>query len=282
MTALGPGDMRARHRSWLVLALAAVRILAGFSLAWPLSALISNSGVGLRAEGDRALFEGGGYLLLELARLQGGTLLAALRGLVPLLLVGLLLTTASNAALLVALNARERLRSLDWLARAWARLPGLVVLGAGTAVAQLVVVVVGVIASDAVPDFLAKPRLTTALQAGVWLATLLLAAAIGGFSDSTKASLVRYDAPLTEGLARAWRCLLFRPIQACFGWLPYSLAFLAAALVASQLTELADVSRAGAWRVALVFFVHQLVVVSSVALRAAWYARALRFVATHP
>ena len=37
---------------------------------------------------------------------------------------------------------------------------------------------------------------------------------------------------------------------------------------------------APAWRVWLVFAVHQLVVVTSVAARSAWYARALRVVAT--
>jgi hypothetical protein len=279
MTALGPGEIRARKRPLLLLTIAGLRILTGFCLALPLSALVSSSGVGLRAEGDRALFEGGGYLLLDLVRLQGSNLVAVMRGLLPLLLLGLLLTAACNAALLVALNARERLKSLSWLASAWARLPALVVLGAGTAVAQGLVIIVGALGSDAVPAWLARPQLTTALQALVWLVTLLLAAGVGGFADSTKASLVRYDAGLPEGLARAWRCLLRRPIRACFGWLPYAAAFVVSVLLVTKLTEAIDVSRAGGWRIMAVFSAHQLVIVTSVALRAAWFARALRFVA---
>jgi hypothetical protein len=281
MTALGPGEIRAHKRPFVVLGVAGLRIFSGFCLAWPLGSLVSNSGVGLRAEGDRALFEGGGYLLLDLVRLQGSPLMAVVRGLVPLLLLGLLLTAACNAALLVALNARERLKSLDWLSRAWARLPALVVLGAGAAFTQLVVVTAGALGSGGIPESLSRPRLTTALQGLVWLVTLVVVSAIGGFSDSSKAALVRYETRLTEGLARAWRCLLRRPFQACFGWFPYGLAFLAAALLASKLTEALDVSRSGAWRVVAVLVVHQLLIVSSVALRAAWFARALRFVAVH-
>jgi hypothetical protein len=281
VTTLGPGEIRARRRPLLVLGIASARILAGFCLAWPLASLVSGSGVGLRAEGDRALFEGGGYLLLDLVRLQGAELSAVARGLLPLLLLGLLFTAASNAALLVALNLRERVKSLAWLPGAWARLPALVVLGAGTALAQLLLALTAVLGSAAIPELLSKPVLTTLLQGSVWLIALALASAVGGFSDGCKASLVRHEARLSQGLGRAWRCLRQQPFRTCFGWLPYSLAFLAAAFVAAKLTEAIDVSRSGAWRVVAVFAVHQLVIVTSVAARAAWFARALRFVATH-
>ena len=123
--------------------------------------------------------------------------------------------------------------------------------------------------------------LTTVLQGSVWLIALMLAAAVGGFSDGCKASLVRHEARLTQGLGCAWRCLRRQPFHICFGWLPYSLAFVAAVLVAAKLAEVIDVSHSGAWRVVAVFAVHQLLIVGSVAARAAWFARALRFVATH-
>ena len=282
MTALGPGDMRARHRPFVVLAIAGLRLLAGFCLAWPLAALISTSGVGLRAEGDRALFEGGGYLLLELVRLQGGALAAAARGLVPVFVLGLMLTAACNAALLVALNLRERLAVRAWLAKALDRLPALLVLGAGTALGQLVLVVAGVFATAAVPEPLAKPVATSLAQAALWLLVGLLAGALGGFSDVVKASLVRHESRLVDGLSRAFSCLRHSPIRASFGWFPFALAFVVAALGAAQLTERLDVSRPGAWRVAAVLLVHQMVIVVSVAARAAWFARALRLVATDP
>src|SRR5207244_10992617 len=140
------------------------------------------------------LFEGGGYLLLDLVRLQGSELLALTRGLLPLLLLGLLLTAGSNAALLVALNLRGQLKSLAWLAGAWARLPALVVLGAGTALAQLLLVLAAALGSAAIPELLSKPVLTTVLQGSVWLIALMLAAAAGGFSAGCKASLVRHEA----------------------------------------------------------------------------------------
>ena len=54
MTALGPNDMSARRRPFVVLTLAGLRAAAGLCLAWQLASLIASSGIGLRAEGDRA------------------------------------------------------------------------------------------------------------------------------------------------------------------------------------------------------------------------------------
>ncbi len=280
MIALGPGEIRARRRPFVVLGIAGLRILAGFCLAWPLAALVSSSGVGLRAVGDRALFESGGYLLVELVRLQGGTLLAAARGLVPVFVLGLVLTAACNSALLVALNLRERLGVRGWLARAFDRLPALLVLGAGTAIGQLLLIVGGVLALDAIPEALAKPVATTLAQAALWLVIALAAGALGGFSDVVKASLVRHESRPFDGLSRALRCLRHSPIRASFGWFPFAVIFLLSALLVAQVTERLDVSRAGAWRVAAVLLLHQLVIMVSVAARAAWFARALRLIAT--
>jgi hypothetical protein len=280
VTALGPGEIRARRRPFVVLAIAALRCLFGFCLAWPLASLVSLSGVGQRTEGDRALFEGGGYLLLELLRLQGATLAAAGRGLVPIFALGLILTTASNAALLVALNLRERLGLRGWLARAFDRVPALLLLGAGTGVGQLLLLMVGMFLVSAVPEPLANPVAASLGQAALWLLVALSAGALGGFSDVVKASLVRHESRLVDSLGRAWRCLGRSPVGATFGWFPYAGALLASAYLATRLTEWLDVSRAGAWRVLAVLFVHQLVIAVSVACRAAWFARALRLVAT--
>ena len=280
MTALGPGNISARQRPWVIVVIATSRLLCGFCLAWPLASLISASGIGLRPDGDRALFEGGGYLLLELLRLQGSALGAVLRGLVPVFGLGLVLTAACNAALLVALNTSGRLSRSDWLARTAARVPGIVVLGIATTLGQLVLIVAGVLLSDAVPEPLASPVTTTLGQAAVWLITATLSAALGGFSDVARAALVRYDAGLREGLSRAVSCLRHRPLRSCFGWFPYALALLAVVALASKLTSAVDVSRSGAWRVAAVFLVHQLVVLVAVAARAAWFARVLRLIAT--
>lgn len=280
MMALGPGQIQARQRPGLILSLAGLRILAGFCLAWPLSALVAQTGVGLRAEGDRALFEGGGYLLLEVLRLRGGELEAVARGLLPVLALGLLLTTAANAALLVGLNLRGRLQLREVLSRAGAHVPRLIVLGGGTALGQVLWLMVGAMAVGAVPEVLARPVTTTLGQALPWLVVALAAGALGGFSDVVKASLVRHEAPLLEALSSAFKCFRHRPLRASFGWFPYAAAFVGVALLAGKLTEILDVARPGAWRVVCVFAIHQLVVLVSVAARASWYARALRLVAT--
>lgn len=278
MSPLSPGEIRARRRPFVVLGVALLRLFCGCCLALPLASLVAEAGVGLRPEGDRALFEGGGYLLLEVARLHGQALAGAARGLLPVLALGLLVTAACNAALLVALNTHGRLSSLPWLTRAAARVPALSVLGVGTALAQGLLLLVGAIAADGFPEPLAKPQLASLLQLLPWLVAALGAGALGGFADVTKAALVRYESPLPVALSRSWQTLRTRPWRSAFGWLPYAAPYALAALAATFVTSGLDVSRPGAWRVAAVFAVHQAVVVVGVACRAAWFARALRAV----
>lgn len=280
MTPLGPGEMRARRRPLVVLSIAAVRLLLGLCLALPLASLVAESGVGQTSRGDRALFESGGYLLLELLRVQGADLLAVARGLVPLLLLGLLFTAACNAALLVALNLRGRLRLRPWLSQALAGVPALLVLGVGTALAQLVIVLVGLLLSDGIPESMTRPVPMTAAQLGLWLLIGLAAGAVGGVSDVTKAALVRSDSGLVAASRHALASARRAPLTTCWGWLPYGLLFVVSWLLAAQVTSALDVSASGSWRVAVVFIVHQAVSLASVALRAAWYARALRLVAS--
>lgn len=279
MTPLGPGEIRARKRPGVIIALAAARLCVGFCLAFPLASLVAASGIGERIEGDRALFEAGGYLLLELLRTQSVSLSAVIRGILPLFLVGLTLTVACNAALLVALNMRERLNLRTWLASALERVPPLLVLSAAAALAQGAVLLVGGIAADAWPSSATAPVRTSVAQLAAWALAVLVAGALGGFADVVKAALVRHRATLGDALSQALACVVRTPLRTGFGWLPYAALFLLAGAAASQVTAFCDVSRPGAWRVAVVFGVHQLVVVSSVALRAGWYARALRIAA---
>ena len=280
MIALGPGEIRARRRPLVIAGVTLLRLLAGFCLAWPLTSLISGSGIGQRSEGDRALFESGGYLLLEVVRLRGSELSSVARGLLPVLALGLTLTAACNAALLVALNVKGRLDRVAWLSRASGRLPAILLLGVGTALGQLVLIVAGVMAVGSIPESLARPVATSAAEAAIWLVVALAAGALGGFADVAKASLVRHESRLLGALARAWLGLRQRPIRATFGWFPYALGFALAVFLGAELCQLLDVSRPGAWRVVAVFTVHQLVILTSVAARAAWLSRALRLVAT--
>jgi hypothetical protein len=271
--------MRARRRPLVVLSIAGVRLLLGICLALPLASLVAESGVGQAPRGDRALFEGGGFMLLELLRVQGANLAAVARGLVPLLLLGLLVTSACNAALLVALNVGGRLRLLPWLSSALATVPALVVLAVGTVLAQLAIILVGLLLGDGIPASMTRPVAMTAAQAALWLLVGLAAGAVGGISDVTKAALVRNGSGLAAALKRALASARRSPFAAGWGWLPYGLVFVVSWLAAAQIVGALDVSAAGSWRVAAVFIVHQAVSLAGVALRAAWYARALRLAA---
>lgn len=282
MTQAPPGEIQARRRPFVILSIALGRLAVGLCLASPLASLFAESGVAQRAEGDRALFEGGGYLLVELLRLHGPALAAALRGLLPLLTLAWLLTALGNAALLVALSARDRLGPLSWLSPALSRLPALCVLGVGTALAQGLLLLLGALLADGVPEPLTSPRQVTLLQVSLWLAAWLAASALGGFADVVKAALVRHDSPLVVALARAWQAARSRPFFGFFGWTPYAVPLALAALGSAWATGVLDVSQPGAWRVAAVLVLHQSVVLIAVACRAAWYARALRGVCAVP
>jgi hypothetical protein len=280
MTLLGPSEVMARRRPFVVLSMAALRLAAGFCLAFPLASLLGSSGVGAYADGDRVLFEGGGYLLLEVLRMQGPSLLALTRGLIPVLGVGLLLTALCNTALLVALNVKGRLELRSWLSHALERLPGVVVLGVGTTLGQVVLLGLGMTLISAVPDSMAKPVQTSLLELAGWLVVALGAGALGGLADVAKACFVRSQVGLAAALRQAFSCLSRRPFLATFGWLPYALLFAAGVAAAAWLSGGVDVSRPGRLRIAAVFVTHQLVILLGVALRAAWFARASRLAAS--
>lgn len=276
MIALGPDEVRARRRPLAILAVAGLRLLSGFCVALPLASLVAESGIGARAEGDRALFEEGGYLLLEVLRLQGPNLSAALLGLLPVVALGLALTAACNLTLFVALNFEGRLQLQAWLAHAGRALPGFLLLSAATAALQAALFLAGSIATAGLPDMMARPVAATALEASVWLSIAALAGALGGLSDVAKASMVRHGSGASASIENAVRSAKSSPIACCFGWLPPAGALLLAVGAAAELTSALDVARPGGLRVALVFLVHQLVIVASVWLRAAWFARASR------
>lgn len=276
MTALEAHEIRAQRRPWLLLSIAGLRLSGGFIVALPLAAIVAESGIGLRGEGDRALFEDGGYLLLELLRLKGSVLGAAARGLLPLLALALAFTCFCNVALLLALNVRGRVAFGAWLSRAAQLLPAQLVVSAGAALTKLALLFIGAVAAAAIPDWQTKPVQTSVAQLAAFLPFVVLCGAVGGVEDLTKASLVRRSAPLMASLSRAARRVRERPLAAGFGWLPYALGFVLVALLASKLVEVIDVARPGSWRIAAVFVVHQLVTITSVACRAAWFARALR------
>jgi hypothetical protein len=276
VTPLGPSEISARRRPGVVLLLAALRLLAGFCLAFPLASITLSSGVGLRADGDRALFEAGGYLLLEVLRLQGPSLGAALTGLAPLACVALAFTAACNVGLLVALSSSGRLQLREWFSRALVCLPGAFLLGAGAGLAQIILLGIGASLAAGLPDSMAKPLASSLGPALIWLVAATLAGALGGFCDLAKACLVRHEIRVGEAWKYATALVLRRPFRACFGWLPYAFVLAIAVAAAGLLTERLDVSRAGAFRVACVFALHQGVVVLAVALRAGWFAAALR------
>jgi hypothetical protein len=154
------------------------------------------------------------------------------------------------------------------------------VLSAGATLTQGVLALIGLSAVAAVPQPLYRAVPSTLAQAAAVLLLGLLVGSLGGAADVAKAALVRHDSSLNEALRHALKCLRRSPFVAALGWLPWAALFALLAFVGAELCASIDVARAGGWRVWMVFGIHQLLVVSAVFARTAWYARALRLVAT--
>jgi len=102
--------------------------------------------------------------------------------------------------------------------------------------------------------------------------------AVGVVQDLARAAVIRHGARGTDALRIAGTTFVATPraVFAAFLGPMVATAFLVAA--AAALTSACNVSRPGAWRVALVLLAHQLAIVAIVALRLRALGAALTFV----
>jgi hypothetical protein len=270
-----------RRRPSAALLLWGWRLLAAWLVAAPLARAVAAAGAGHLADGDAALFEPGGQLLVETLRVGGATLGAALQSAVGLLLVVGALGLLPLAAVLVSLAHRGRLRFGDWAGRAAAHLPAFVLLSLLTLLSQaLALVAWGLVAggaSAALESVVDERSRDVALVAAL-LPGLALVLGLGLAEDLGRARVVRHGASGWSSWLAALGLLLRRPGPALLGWLTPA-AWAVAAVVAAEIAVRAiDVSRAGAARPWAAFAVHQAAALALAAARVAWLGRALQLV----
>lgn len=272
MTRRIPGRLGANTRA--VMLQYGYRVLAAFVVAYPATKTIGAISASFPG-GDRALFEPGGFYLLEALRVGSPLVPAAIEGAA---VVGAILAFAGLFPLAVSLEVLRRpSASLGDAVRCGAtRFPTFALVGAVTVLAQVAVIILASAALGALPlhSFLNERN------ADVLLVVLAAPPALGVFAlgvveDLVRAELVSGDGAWPRALVRALRTLSVRSGDVLRHlWLP-SLGAPLLVLAAVFATTAIDVSRPGALRVGAVFVMHQLVVLGIVVLRTGWLRGAL-------
>jgi hypothetical protein len=267
-----------KHLTLAVLFECACRAAAGVVLAAPVTAVIAATGVGAFPEGDRLLFEPGGLLLVEIARLASPALSSlASSSLVTLVVLGSALTLPR--ALLWSASTEASTEPLGALfGRTIALVPSLLTLTGLGFLGQVLVCMLGLSAAGILRGASANPSGADLWALGAVLCAGFFALALGILRDLSSAAAAcgapNAQAALRVGLA----CVLRAPGAALARWLgPAAIGLALTALVAAAVGML-DVSRTGSLRLPAVAVLHQAVVVCLSCCRAAWFVAATRSV----
>jgi hypothetical protein len=281
-----PASSRARisHAASCV-ALCYAALLASSVLAClPTVTLLDELGVGRLPGGERALFEPGALLLLEVVRLGWARFARSLASSALVMVLTTLLTLPVTAAVMVRLERPEKTAWRPWLAGAVRSLPTFLMLGGITLLCRAgVLVLIGLSAAryhDVVlVAFGDKPADLALVAAAV--VTMLLLGVLGALQDLARAVAVTHSADsysaLQHGLQMAWR----RPLRWALPWSAATAFTLAAMLVPAGAVAVFDVSRPGAWTPVAQLLVCQTATVLALTSRIWWFDRALRLARTY-
>jgi len=269
-----------KHRAAFAIAVDfALRGAAGLLLGSPVVAAVASTGIGRYPEGDRLLFEPGGLMLTEVARALWTAAVPLIRAeLVTGLALGMALIVPYSL-LLVALSGRGSSTAALW-GEVVTRVPSLLalhgltlltqggaLLAAGTLAFQLRSALVG-----------ATSRGADLVLVGIALLGGLLVLGLAALRDLASAACVQGSLHSRAALASGVSTFRRLPGRVFRGWAPPLGAGAALVGAGALLTGALDVSRSGAWRVALVLAVHQTVLLGRSLCRAFWLSRALRLV----
>lgn len=252
-----------------------MRALSALLLASPLAAVLGVA-VSQTVTGDAALFEPGALLLIEVLRLHGAMIAAAVGSSAALFCGLALLNLIPLVAVLVALDRTERPVEGAFMARVFAALPGCIVVGGATLLAQVLVATLLGLMVDWVlrAEFLGWSVQTREMSAlALCLVGLLLSVTLWLGQDLARASLISHRHGTVAAVGSAWLTLRARPALTLTAWLVPGLLGFACVLLAAWAL--------GSWWLASpwwTFLLHQPLVLLAVWLRGVWLAAALRLV----
>jgi hypothetical protein len=250
----------------------AYRLAGAFLVAYPAARTLGAFGPMSSPEADQALFEPGGYHLIEALRLAGRAVPAAVESWA-LVLVAVGIAGLAPLALAGVTLAHPETSLADRIARAAALFPRLLVLGGATLLTRAVVALVGTFGvgvASALGEGGSDERLPALLGAMALIPPLVAWLLLGLLHDFARAGVIRRDADALDALAGALSTLKGRLVGAARFYLLLVLAGVLTVALAAWLAGALDVSRPGSGRVLAVFAVHQGAVLALVVLRVLW------------
>ena len=257
----------------------ALRGAAGLVLASPVVAAIAATGIPRFPEGDRLLFEPSGLMLAEVGRALWSAAMPLVRTeLVTGLLLGMALLVPYSLVL-VALKRRVS-TSVELWGEALTRVPPLLALhGLALLTQGAAILGAATFAFQLRPSFVgATSRGADLVAWGMLLLGGLVVLGVAVLRDLASAACVEETLGSREALGRGVSALLRAPGRVLRGWAAPLGTVVALLAAAAWVTGSVDVSRAGAWRVGVVLFVHQAVLFARSVCRAWWLGSALALV----
>ncbi len=272
MRPLGDAEIQGWRRPGVALLVWLWRLLISFLIAAPVTAAVSATGIGEFPQGDALLFEPGGVMAVETARLGWSGLKAAASVSTLLLLVACVASIVPLSAWLVALCHGGRLRLAPWLGAAFDRAPGLVLITGIAWVLRGIVLAIAAMVLTALSD---EARWELVVLGGV---TVVVLGAISAFEALVQAAYVRHrDGPLVS-IAQGVRAGFRRLGMTFLAYTIPAVASIAVVAGAAGMTQYYDVAGPGTGRVFGAFVLHQLAILLLIALRGWWLGAALQLV----
>ena len=279
MSAARPAPLPTLRSRWPeLLAVFACTSGGAVLLSLPL-ALVVGGLWGDRPEGDLALFQPGGFFLLETARLLQRDLSALALGSPAWLLLGSYLLLLPWTALAVSLCQPVRRKPWQLAALSLERLPALTLVFGASLLLRASVLLLGVLLVDVIARGVAPgpdERVETFAQLGALALTAALLLLVGLLHDLSTAAAARHLSSGVSAMISALATLREQLPRAAWRWGLRALPGALLVALAGALAGLFGVATGA--RLALVTLVHQATLLALVALRASWLREALALV----
>ena len=279
---LANASMRARRRPLVIVAMWGLELALGILIAWPMASVV-RAAYGQDPMGDAHMWKPGGLELLNLLLHSDYARSAALTHAALVLAIVTVLGIFPMAALItsVAYTTSDLrappLRKL--LARAADSFQPLMILMLLVTFVEVIFVLIAVLAAEGLSGALA-PRLGDARAEQLGLAVLLLflgcACVVGVVHDLARAAVVRFRVGSMRALRLAGNALRQTPTNAVWSWTWRTSAGLVPLVIGAAVA--AKLGGRGGGALLGLMIIHQLVILTRVALRASWLAKALRLV----
>jgi hypothetical protein len=279
-------SMRARHRPFAIVLMWVWQSLLALALTWPAASLVRSS-YGNHPSGDAPLFRPGGMDLVGMLVTGGPWMRMATPLNLLVLVVAAVLGIVPLTMLLASMCHGTRDKGSPTLRQLFplslANFTRMAILSALVLLAEFGFVGIGLAASAAISKSL-TPSWGAARAAGPAIACFVVfamcAVSVGILGDVARAALVRFSAGPWIAIKVAWKTLRATSVVLVASWLWRTVTGATLVLALGLVTE--KLGGKDGFVLALLFTLHQSVTLTRVALRASWFAAALRTVdSTH-